>query len=336
MSKHKQNKIAAAKPASRKNGEKASTGSRAFVRGFFSNPFWDLIGIKSAGESMTEHALSVEKKGRFLAAALVFFVAFVGFGLFIRGCYDDAKIRAAEQNSSNNESLAKTYKSELDSANNQIIQLKVDANEAARSKDAEIAKLSSEKFSALARISQFENSGVLQFSTNFDASLTNVFSAAINANAPDENLIINGIRIERDSMDFSSGSFNPTNLIVIPILKNRTIQIATFNSGKVTSTHCNVDFSPLVPVAEYTNFNAVGLWRMAPPMVGVSSNNSPLTMYPHWNAEAIHPNPPETMQPCDPIFVSTNYSQPVLLAYVRVYSDNSTMKAFRVVFGFPP
>jgi hypothetical protein len=330
--KHKKNKVTDGAPTSQRNDKTGVTEGRAFAKGFFSNPFWDLIGIKSAGESMTEHALSAKKKGRFLAVALVFFVAFFGCGLFIRGCYDDAKIRAAERNSSNSELLIKTYKSQIDTANNQIIQLKVDANEVARSKDAEISKLASERNATLARLSLLETSGVLQFSTNFDAALTNVFSAALNANAPDENLIINGIRITRDSMDFNSESFNPTNLIVIPILKDRIIQIATVNSGKVTATHCNVDFIPLVTVAEYTNFNAVGLWRLLPPAAGVFSNNSHTMMYPHWIAEAVHPDPPETIQPCDPIFISTNYTQPALLAYVRVYSDNSPMKAFRVVF----
>ena len=330
MRKRKQKWIAASKPTE----GKGSAENRAFIKGFFSNPFWDLIGIKSAGESMTEHALSVERKGRFLAAALVFFVAFFGFGLFIRGCYDDAKIRTTEQNSLNSESLARTYKSQLDNANNQIIQLKVDANETARTKDSEIAKLGLEKNATLARLNQFENSGVLQFSTNFDTVLTNLFSAAVSANAPDENLIINGILITKDGINFNNENNNPTNLTIIPISKDRTIQIAIINLGKVTSTHCNVDFAPLVPFAGQTNFNVTGSWRFAPPLEGIFSNNSTPAIYPHWLAEAIHPNPPETVQLCNPILVSTNYTQPILVAYVRVYSDNSAMKAFRVVFGF--
>jgi len=282
---------------------------------------------------MTEHALSVEKKGRFLAVALVFFVAFVGFGIFIRGCYDDAKIRAVEQTTSNNESWAKTYKSQLDNANNQIIQLKVDANELGRSKDAEITKLEAEKNAILSRLNQFENSGVLQFSTNFNSTMTNFFSAAVSANAPDENLIINGCPITRDSIDFMNGNFNPTNSFIIPILKDRAIRIATINSGKVTAQHCNVDFVPLIPAPDYTNFNAVGVWRFAPP-AGIGSPNGVAMICPHWIAEGRYPDPPETLEPCDLIFVSTNYSQPFLMANVRVYSDNSTMKSFRVVFGF--
>lgn len=61
-----------------------------FLKGV-SSWIWDALGIQEAGNTMVAHALTVEKKGRFLAVASIFCVCFLGIGFWIHGCYDDLR-----------------------------------------------------------------------------------------------------------------------------------------------------------------------------------------------------------------------------------------------------
>lgn len=145
--------------------------------------------------------------------------------------------------------------------------------------------------------------------------------------APNEHLLVNEINVEPEDFD-STNSFE-----TIPIGRTeRMIRIATLNVGEITSEHCNVDFSPLIPLSETNLFDAQGHWREAQPIMMTDGNG--FVLYPHWICEARYPNPPNTLEPADPIFVSTNYGEYPIFTLMRIYSDNSPMKEYKIRFIF--
>src|ERR1035437_1047972 len=87
--------------------------AKVFFKGF-SSFFWDVVGIKSAGETMTEHALLVEKKGRFLASAFIVMTLAIIGGFNLRGCHDEGEIKIAHSLSESNAVVAKIFESQVE------------------------------------------------------------------------------------------------------------------------------------------------------------------------------------------------------------------------------
>jgi hypothetical protein len=308
--------------------------SKAFFKSFL-EWFWNFVGIKSAGESMTDHALTVERKGRFLASACAFLIICVTAGIGLRGCYDKSAIGQAEEKAQKSRDLAEVYKSQFDTANDKIIQLKIDANETKREKDVEIGDLTTENLSLKNRITSYESAHVWELSSNFDSTFSNMLSkTSAPVDTADEGLLINGIWIQTNYC----GDTLTTNFQIIPV-KNREIDFTVENIGTVTAQHSCLNFIPIIPFFMTNVVSVPNYWRGPFPQTLYDENRSGgdvnlEEICPGWIVEATHSDPPQSFEPSRPVLISTNFPTTSMAALIRLYSDNSKMKEFQVIFDF--
>lgn len=154
----------------------------------------------------------------------------------------------------------------------------------------------------------------------------------------DEVLFINGISLQTNYC----GDTLSTNFQIIPV-KNREIAFTIENIGTVTAQHSCLNFAPVIPISMTNTIGVPTYWRGPFPAHMVVENESDghivpddtiPNIIPNWIVEAAHSDPPQTLEPAWPVFVSTNFDAPAMMALIRLYADNSKMKEFQVMFVF--
>jgi 16S rRNA G1207 methylase RsmC len=212
---------------------------------------WGFFELQSVGVDVKEHARLIQKR-----VSVLIFMGLIGFlGCELRGCRDEGQINDVTIQGQNSAVLAQTYKAQLDAANNQIIQLKVDANEAARKSDANIVQITADKNAALQRVAQLESLPETAFLAYSNAS--DIYQS----DEANFQILINGFPI--------------TNYIfgkayVIPLKTNREIfiQILPLTEKEKPVNGLTVIFNSYLDITNIVSGIADGHWKL------VSGNSS--------------------------------------------------------------
>ncbi len=279
---------------------------KAYFRGF-AGWFWDWVGIKSAGDAMTEHALTVERKGRFLASATIIILVCIGAGTWIRGCYDDSEIRSSEDNARSNDALAKTYESQLGAVNSQLLQTKVDANE-----------LKTENASLQQELASYKTAHIMELSSNFDHSISNLLSSGT-INQPDLILISpQALQSESNQIpDLISSN------ITIKLYKTRETLLAIGNRGNAVAQGVSV---LLAVDMEGTNVVAGRNWHY----YGFELLHGKMVSI--WELKSPDALPNHGLAPMPSFIISTNYHGHNFEGEFMVFADNFPLEMIPVKF----
>jgi hypothetical protein len=275
---------------------------------------WGFFELQSVGDDVKDHAPLIRKRVSVLI--LLFLVGL--FGFTIRDFYDDSLIRSSDENARENGNLANIYKSQLDAANNSIVNLKVDDGETKREKDSEIEKLTTENASLNNQLTSIQSAHVMEFSTNFDASISNIL---VSSEYPQSDIVlsVNGDTNLVFSEKNSGIPFQIKNIILLTT--NRDIRLRLFNKSRITAIHSFVTF---IGIIDPTNFYSDG-W-VVQPIISNQMNN--------WRYDTDKSLPGFSFWDIATIRISTNlqYSIP---AEIDVGADNSETKSYFIGFGIP-
>ena len=188
------------------------------------------------------------------AAALRFLCGVVivagGICFFCRGCYDESEIRSSDDNARSNDDLAKSYKSQLDAANATVVNLKVDAAEMKREKDAQIATLNTENASLKQRVTFLEALPAAAFLAVSNAGVL----IKTESTAPSYQLKING---------FGLTNYIVGNAYVIPLKNTRDIslEVSAVKEGEKSVEKLNINFISLLAPTNFVVDTVEGHWK---------------------------------------------------------------------------
>ena len=275
--------------------------------------------------------------------------------VFCRGCYDDSEIRNADNNARSSDALAKTYKSQLDAVNKQIIESKVDANEMKRGKDEEISKLANENNSLRESISSLQAAHVVQLSSNFDTSLTNVLNSALSGIVPSKpsfQLILNSF-VDKQVADRISTNLltGPTNIIhithnleiartanvrgispgeIIDLKKSKDISLSVIVYGDSPADHLTIQLA--TPWVDQANITGDMGWQDFGESELLDSSTKTYSHAHSMVLERIRLLPPNECIPLPPLHIPTNYPSADLPIRFKISSSNSKSQEVGVLF----
>jgi hypothetical protein len=211
------------------------------------NWVWSFFELQSVGDDVKDHAPLVKKR-----VSVLIFLALIGlWGYEFRGCRDEDKVNTANSLANSNAVVAKIFESQLQAANQKNVAEKIDANEMKRQKDAEIAKITSERDNALQRNAQLDllpQTAQLLYSNSI---------ALNNANVQSYELKINGLGLTNYIVGQS---------FVIPLNKKREIflQVGRLKEGQKSIDKFTVDFFTTIDATNLLIENIPDRWMYLP------------------------------------------------------------------------
>ncbi|MGA3283851.1 MAG: hypothetical protein ABSD57_05260 [Verrucomicrobiota bacterium] len=303
-------------PLAPKPEEKPSTW-REFIKGCHET-FWRWYGFDTLADDFKSHGGAVRK-----GAALKFLCGVVivtgVICVFCRGCYDESEIRSSDDNARSNDDLAKSYKSQLDAANTMIVNLKVDAAETKREKDMEISDLKTENVSLHSQIADFQSTHIMEVSSNFEGSISNVLRSAA---YPQANIALwVNDKTTLIVSEYPAGTVTQAQNFVA-LTTNREIRMRVMNTAKYPAIHASVDFTGAIAP---TNILSDG-W-IQQPVLNPEMN--------HWRYDADKSIPKNSYWDISTLRVSTNYQKGYLVAEIGIGADNSEGKMYLIEFLIP-
>lgn len=288
----------------------------------FSNYFWDMVGVKSAGDAMTEHALTVERKGRFLAVATIFLIVAGSTGWFLKGCHSESDRATQNYLIQSNQLLVLSYQSQLLGLNrkisdseSEIAGLKTDLNEVKREKDAEIVTLTAERNSAQEQVR------ILQaLPSNASAMYSNIMAmgGSIDRGRPSFDLMLNGIPVTNRTI--LNNLPVPFPSAIVPLQESRAIFLQAAIHSDAAVDRLTIDFQ-----APLAGSNVIADSRWTGPVPGLNVNSKEFNKW-----KIVAADPALNGFDATAFKLSTNVSEPAIPAYVDVYAVGCRLQRFMV------